>query len=301
MPDSVPLTPLVQAQELAKWLSRDEPQRPVVVDVRWTLGRGVEGNRAEYRDGHIPDAGFLDLETALAGHPRPDGVGGRHPLPETAAATEAFRAVGITASRPVVFYDGATSLAAARAWWVAQFFGKHDAYVLNGGYAAWLAAAQTSVEGDIDVRAGDVSLAPGGRDAIEADDVAAYGSTPTSTSPSTAPHRVLIDARASQRYRGDVEPIDPVAGHIPGALNLATLGTLRDDGRFDLAAARAHLADLDIDDKMDLALYCGSGVQAAHLALTIEAAQPGGTVPAVYVGSWSDWVSDPDRPVATGD
>lgn len=303
MADHAPTSPLIEPRALAEWLSKDEAAWPIVVDVRWALGRGVKANRAEYVAGHIPGAGFLDLETALAGHPHPDGVGGRHPLPDIAASTNAFRAVGITGDRPVVFYDGDTSLAAARAWWVVQFFGKHDAYVLNGGYAAWLSEGQPSSKGDVEVASGDVVLTPGGRMAMNADDVAAYLTQSTSTSPhpAPAPQRVLIDARAAERYRGDVEPMDPVAGHIPGAVNLATLGTLSDRGRFDPTAVRTCLGDLGIDDTTEVALYCGSGVQAAHLALTLELAQPGRPTPAVYVGSWSDWVSDPTRPVATRD
>lgn len=301
MPDYASTAPLIEPQALAQWLSNNESERPIVVDVRWALGRGIEGNKAEYLAGHIPDAGFVDLETALAGHPQADGVGGRHPLPDIAAATEAFRAVGITTDRPVAFYDGANSLAAARAWWVAQFFGKHDVYVLNGGYAAWVAAGQSSAKGDVTVKTGDVALTPGGRVAMDADEVAAYLTPSPSTSTSLSAHRVLIDARAPERYRGDVEPMDPVAGHIPGAVNLATLGTLSDGGRFDATAMSRHLGDLSIDDTTEVALYCGSGVQAAHLALALEVAQPGRSAPAVYVGSWSDWVSDLDRPVVAGD
>ncbi len=301
MPDVAPHTPLLEAHELGQWLSKGEPERPVVIDVRWTLGRGVKANRDEYVAGHIPGAGFLDLETALAGHPRADGVGGRHPLPDIAAATRAFRTVGITADQPVVVYDGATSLAAARAWWVLQFFGKHDVYVLNGGYAAWLALGQHSATGESPVAPGDVVLTPGGRLTMDADEVAAYVESLTSAPAPPAPPRVLVDARAPERYRGDVEPMDRVAGHIPGAVNLATLGTLNQDGSLDPAAVRTHLGDLGIDDTTEVALYCGSGVQAAHLSLTLEVAQPGRPAPTLYVGSWSDWVSDPSRPVATGD
>lgn len=299
MPDVAPTRPLVVARDLDRWLtSGDRP--PIVVDVRWQLGRGVNGNRSEYLNGHIPGAGFVDLETALAGHPRSDAVGGRHPMPDLASAAEAFRYVGITPDRPVVFYDGATSLAAARAWWVLQYFGKHDVYVLDGGYAAWLAASLPSADGEVTVDPGDVDLTPWGRVALDADGVAAYlgGGASASTSPS--PSGVLIDARAPERYRGDVEPMDPVAGHIPGAVNIATLGILSDTGAFDPAAMRRHLNDLGINETTEVALYCGSGVQAAHLALAIEVAQPGRPAPAVYVGSWSDWVSDPSRPVATG-
>ncbi len=298
MPDVTRTGPLIEARDLDRWIATSESP-PMVIDVRWRLGRGVDANRSEYLTGHIPGAGFVDLETALAGHPRGDGVGGRHPLPDGASATEAFRSVGITADRPVVFYDGASSLAAARAWWVLQFFGKHDVYVLNGGYAAWLSAGLPSADGSASVDPGNIDLVPGGRLSLGADDVAAYVPD-ASASTSSLLSRVLIDARAPERYRGDVEPMDPIAGHIPGALSIATLGTLRDNGSFDPAAMHRRLDELGIDETTEVALYCGSGVQAAHLALAIEVAQPGRPAPAVYVGSWSDWVNDPSRPVATG-
>lgn len=298
MPDDHRTSPLIQARDVERWLTSGD-SAPIVVDVRWQLGRGVDGNQDEYLDGHIPGAGFLDLETALAGHPRADGVGGRHPLPDIAAATEALRSVGIATDRPVVFYDGATSLAAARAWWVLHYFGKHDVYVLDGGYAAWLAAGLPSSDGEVSADPGDVVLSPGGRVDLAADDVSAYLEGRVSTSSSRSSPGVLIDARAPERYRGDVEPMDPIAGHIPGAVNVPTLGLLLGAGTFDPTATRQHLKDLGVDDKTEVALYCGSGVQAAHLALAIEVAQPGRPAPAVYVGSWSDWVSDPSRPVAT--
>ncbi len=285
--------PLVEPEELAAMLAQpDFHARPVVIDVRWTLGRGVEGNAAEYAAGHVPGAAFVDLETALAGHPRDNGGGGRHPLPRLHTAREALRCAGVSNERPVVAYDGATSLSAARAWWMLQYFGKNDVQVLHGGYAAWSSAGlpiETGPGPEPDY--GDIVLRPGGREAPTADDLTAY---------LDAPGGRVVDARAPQRYRGEVEPMDPVAGHIPGAVNVPTLSALSPEGRFDPQRLQTLLSQEGIDPHAPTALYCGSGVQAAHLALALEVADPQRRPPAVYVGSWSDWVSDPQRPVATG-
>lgn len=285
-------SPLIEADELSGLLEGlDSSLPPVVIDVRWLLGRGVEGNYAEYADGHLPHAAFLDLETGLAGPPRSDGVGGRHPLPGLSAASHAFRRAGVTADRSVVVYDGSTSLAAARAWWVLQYFGKHDVRVLNGGYAAWVEAGLPTEKSDAGDGRGDVALCPGGREVLTADDVSAYLNNGEGR---------VIDARARERYLGDVEPMDPVAGHIPGAVNLPTMDALGEGGRFDAAEIRQRLAGLSVDLDAPTAVYCGSGVQAAHLAFAMEVAYPQHRQPAVYVGSWSDWVSDRSRPVTTG-
>lgn len=298
MPEHAPAAlsdgPLVEPEELAALLAHpDAHDRPVVIDVRWSLSRGLEGNRAEYAAGHVPGAAFVDLETALAGHPRDSGVGGRHPLPQLPTATEALRRAGVSKDRPVVAYDGATSLSAARAWWVLLYFGKDNVRVLNGGYAAWSSAGLPTETGAGPLPDhGDVVLRPGGREAPTADDLTAY---------LDAPGGRVVDARAPERYRGEVEPMDPVAGHIPGAVNVPTLSALAADGRFDPGRLQTVLSHEGIDPHAPTALYCGSGVQAAHLALALEVADPHRRPAAVYVGSWSDWVSDPQRPVATGD
>ncbi|MGB3256427.1 MAG: sulfurtransferase [Ornithinimicrobium sp.] len=285
--------PLVEPEDLAAALDHcDVHAQPVVIDVRWALGRGVAGNRAEYEAGHVPGAAFVDLETALAGPPRDSGVGGRHPLPRLHTATEALRRAGVSTDRPVVAYDGATSLSAARAWWVLQYFGKANVRVLNGGYPAWCSAGLRTESGPGgDPKDGDVVLRPGGREAPTADDLTAY---------LDAPGGRVIDARAPERYRGEVEPMDPVAGHIPGAVNIPTLSALAANGRFDPQGLQMLLSQQGVNPHAPTAVYCGSGVQAAHLALALEVADPHRRPPAVYVGSWSDWVSDEQRPVATG-
>lgn len=281
---------LLTPQELVEALQGADPEaRPVVVDVRWQLGQGTEANRADYLAGHIPGAAFLDLETGLAGAPGTEG-GGRHPMPSLTTATEAFRAVGVREEWPVVIYDNASSIAAARAWWLLVYYGKDDVHVLDGGYAAWQAAGLEVQTGPRHADRGDIVLTPGARRLLDAEDMEHYLDR----------HQVL-DARPAERFRGEREPVDPVAGHIPGALSLPTLRTVDEHGRFlpsdDLELL---LTAAGVQPDRRTAIYCGSGVQACHLALAIEIAEHGHFDPAVYMGSWSDWISDPDRPVATG-
>lgn len=283
---------LIEAHELAWELrSEDSDGRPVLVDVRWQLGEGAESNRADYLDGHVPGAAFLDLESGLSGTPAGDGRGGRHPMPTLTAATEAFRSVGVCEDRPVVLYDGGSSLAAARAWWLLRYYGKDEVRVLNGGYAAWVAADLTVQTGPVQADRGDIVLTPGGRRLLDADGVEHY-----------LDRHQVVDARPAERFRGEREVIDPVAGHIPGALSLSTLRTVDGTGRFlpsdDLELL---LTATGVQPDRRTAVYCGSGIQACHLALAMEVAEHGHFDPAVYIGSWSDWITDPDRPVTRED
>ncbi|MGB7449274.1 MAG: sulfurtransferase [Ornithinimicrobium sp.] len=283
MPD-----PLIGARELADALAA--PERPVIVDVRWQLGRGFAGNHADYSEGHLPGAAFLDLEGGLSGRTGPDGKGGRHPLPSITAASDAFRAAGVSDGRPVVFYDDSTSLAAARAWWVLRYFGHENVRVLDGGFAGWMAAGLPWTTGGYIPPRGDIFLRSGALPLVEAAEI------------EQGRHAgLLLDARAGERYRGEVEPLDPVAGHIPGARNVATLALLHTDGRLWPDRLATALDRLGIDPESAPTLYCGSGVQAAHLALTWRAAYPDAPEPGLYVGSWSDWVSDSRRDIAVGD
>jgi thiosulfate/3-mercaptopyruvate sulfurtransferase len=256
-----------------------------VLDVRWQLG-GPPG-REEYDAGHIPGASFVDLDAELAA---PPGPGGRHPMPSAARFERAMRAAGVSNSRPVVVYDAATSMAAARAWWLLRYFGHRDVRVLDGGIAAWAAAGypletdptppRTPAAGDFGAQAGGMPLL----DAAAAAQLAERG--------------VLLDARAPERFRGDSEPIDPVAGHIPGARNLPASELSQPSGQFrDAAALRASFEAVGARDGAELGAYCGSGVAAAQQVLALELAGYNG---ALYVGSWSDWITDPARPVATG-
>ncbi|WP_122261592.1 sulfurtransferase [Ornithinimicrobium cerasi] len=279
-------SPLVSVEELAELLGGPEEARPTLVDVRWVLGGGPRRNADDYRSGHLPGAGFLDLETALSDPPAESG--GRHPMPSAERVRAGLRRAGVRHGRPVVFYDARASLGAARAWWLATYFGV-PARVLDGGLAAWQSAGLPVQTGDVHPDEGDVELTPGGRTLLDATAVDAW----------VADGGQLLDARPSDRFRGENEVIDPVAGHIPGARSLPALELLDEEGRFLPGdAVRALLHEAGAEPTTPSAVYCGSGVQAAHAALAMEAV--GLPSPAVYVGSWSDWIGDPSRPVATG-
>lgn len=288
-------SPLISAEALAGLLA-SASGRPAVLDVRWALG-GPPG-RAEYDKGHIPGAVFVDLESELAGQPgaggrdlggggRP-GAGGRHPLPRADAFEASMRAAGVAGGRPVVVYDAVTSMAAARAWWLLRYFGHPNAVVLDGGLAAWVAAGYpVSVQVPV-VAAGDFVSSPGGMPLLDA-----------SAAAEIARRGVLLDARAPERFRGEQEPVDPVAGHIPGARSLPSARNVDASGRFrDAASLRSAFARAGVGEGVEVAAYCGSGVTAAHEVLALELA---GFRGALYAGSWSDWITDPARPVATGE
>jgi thiosulfate/3-mercaptopyruvate sulfurtransferase len=277
--------PLVSVGGLATLLESDR-EAPAMLDVRWQLG-GPAG-RPKYLNGHIPGAVFVDLETELSAPRRRGGTGGRHPLPDADAFTRSMRASGVFVGRGVIAYDAAGGLAAARAWWLLRYFGHAQVAVLDGGFAAWVRAGHP-VQRDVPrVDPGDFTARPGGMALIDAEDAAAL------------PRRggVLLDARASERFSGESEPVDPVAGHIPGALNLPATALLDDSGRFrSPAELRTAFAAAGAGDGVPVGAYCGSGVTAAQEVLALELA---GLQAALYAGSWSDWISDPTRPVARG-
>ncbi|NJQ01978.1 sulfurtransferase [Streptomyces zingiberis] len=272
--------PIITASELARELAGERP--PVLLDVRWELG-GPPGREA-YAKGHLPGAVYVDLETDLAG---PAGPGGRHPLPDPAAFGAAMRRAGVSAGRPVVTYDNARGWGAARAWWLLRWAGHPTARVLDGGLRAWTeeggaleTAEPAPPEGTFEPRPGGLPLLTAGRAAA----IAREG--------------VLLDARAAERYRGEVEPVDPVAGHIPGAVSAPTAANLTAEGRLRPARELAErFAAAGVRDETPVGVYCGSGVSAAQQVLALEVA---GVEAALYVGSWSEWSADPDRPVATG-
>lgn len=259
-------------------IAREAGHDIVVIDVRWSLG-GPPG-REEYGRGHIPGAVYVDLDTELAG---PPGEGGRHPLPDPEIPITALRRAGVSQGTSVVVYDDGPSLVAARAWWLFRHVGVDDVRVLDGGYAAWIAAGLPT---SVDVprpEEGDVS--PHGHEmaTVSASALLADGEGMT-----------LIDVRAPERYRGEVEPVDPVAGHIPGAVNRPTTLNVDEDGHFlDEETLRAQFATVITDDR-PVVVYCGSGVTAAH---TILALHEIGVAAALYPGSWSGWITDPSRPV----
>jgi thiosulfate/3-mercaptopyruvate sulfurtransferase len=274
---------LISAQELAELLRSDQP--PVVGDVRWNLG-GPPG-KPEFEASHIPGAAWVDLETQLAG---PPGVGGRHPLPMVATFEEAMRRIGVRQDSLVVAYDAANSQAAARLWWLLTDAGHRSVKVLDGGFAAWRAAGLPTVSGHSAPAArGDFVAQPGQRPQLAATDISARLGRPDAPT--------LIDVRVPERYAGENEPIDPVAGHIPGAINLPWVVNVHADGRFRPAAEIARRY-AEAGGNQDAVLYCGSGVTAAHSLLALESA--GLRAAALYPGSWSDWIRDPSRPITTG-
>lgn len=269
-------SPLITPAELAA------QDGVTVLDVRWRLG-GPPGLQF-YREGHIEGAVYCDLDADLAASP---GAGGRHPLPGAAAFQSAMRRLGVSDGRPVVVYDDAGSTVAARAWWALRYFGHQDVHVLDGGLPAWIEAGLPITKDTPEPVEGDFTARPGGMPALTADEAAAL-----------AGRGVLLDARAGERYRGEVEPVDPVAGHVPGAVNAPTTENVGPDGRFLAPGAlRARFAGLGVSEGVETGAYCGSGVTAAHEVLALEVA---GFPAALYVGSWSHWVTDPSRPVATG-
>jgi thiosulfate/3-mercaptopyruvate sulfurtransferase len=273
-------SPLISVDRLAAELASGSP--PVLLDCRWQLAGGAD--RAAYDRGHLPGAAFVDLDRDLAAAPGPRG---RHPLPDPAAFQAAMRRCGVDGGRPVVAYDQGDAGGAARAWWLLGFFGHPDARVLDGGLPAWVASGRPLDTGPPDPRPGDFTARPGHRPALDAAGAAR-----------TAAAGVLLDARVPARYAGLQEPVDPVAGHIPGARN-APMGELLVGGLLLPAGElRRRFEALGAREGVPVGAYCGSGVVAAQLALALEAA---GIPAALYPGSWSEWVADPSRPVAVGE
>ncbi len=266
-----------------EWASEAAGERPpTLLDVRYRPG-GPPG-RPEYEAGHLPGAIYVDLEAELAGAP---GERGRHPLPDVETFGAAMRRAGVRSDRPVVVYDDGLGWAAARAWWMLRWAGHEAVRVLDGGLAAWTAADGPLTTEVPAVAEGDFTPRPGALPLLDADGAAAL-----------ARRGLLLDARAGERYRGEVEPLDRVAGHIPGALSAPTTDNVSADGVFHPAAELAErFAKLGAVEGTEVGVYCGSGVSGAHEVLALAVA---GIPAALYVGSWSEWTADPGRPVATG-
>ncbi|KIF67471.1 3-mercaptopyruvate sulfurtransferase [Streptomyces sp. AcH 505] len=271
------MTAIITATELAG--ESAGPRPPVLLDIRYTLG-GPPG-RPAYEAGHLPGAVYVDLDTELAGEP---GPAGRHPLPDAAAFGAVMRRAGVSADSSVVVYDGAQGWSAARAWWLLRWAGHHDVRVLDGGLASWTGPLSTEIPKPEE---GDFRPAPGGLPVLDADGAAAL-----------ARRGLLLDARAAERYRGEIEPIDPVAGHVPGAHSAPTSGNLAENGTFlPTADLVSRFEALGATPGTEVGVYCGSGVSAAQQVLALEIA---GIPAALYAGSWSEWSADTTRPVATG-
>jgi thiosulfate/3-mercaptopyruvate sulfurtransferase len=275
---------LITATELAAVIDAGDPL--TILDVRWRLDD--PDGRAAYLEGHLPGAVYVSLEDELSDHSI--GGRGRHPLPSGRNLEAAARRWGIRQDDLVVVYDDWNRAGSARAWWVLTAAGLENVRILDGGLSAWRSAGRTLESGPVNPSPGNVTVPHG--------DLYA-GRRPTLTAEQTgARSMTLLDARAPERFRGDVEPLDPVAGHIPGAKNLPSGAVLSGDGTFVGEYALTQLlSDHGIDAEARVGVYCGSGVTAA---ITIAALAATGREAALYPGSWSEWCSDPTRPVGRG-
>ncbi|WP_411733163.1 sulfurtransferase [Paeniglutamicibacter sp.] len=275
---------LITARELAALL--DGATGTVLLDVRWALGdaRG----RDHYEAGHIPGAIFVDLESELSARPSP--AAGRHPLPDAQDFAVSVRRWGINTDSAVVVYDATGALAAARGWWLLRHAGIGNVRVLDGGLDAWEDGGHALQTGNNTAVPGNAQPGWGHMPVIDIDQAAAFPG-----------HGILLDSRAAERYRGEVEPIDPRAGHIPGARNRPVTENLDAGKRLlepgELTRAYGQLGVKAGAGAQDVAAYCGSGVTAAHQVLALETL---GVRAALFPGSWSQYCADPSRPAATG-
>lgn len=300
---------LISVADLAERL--DAGDTPQLLDVRWRLGEPDGAGLARYREGHLPGARFLDLEAVLTG-PHGDPLQGRHPLPAPAQVAAGLAELGIDPAQEIVVYDEPGSFAAGRAWWVLRWLGL-DVRVLDGGLTAWLAARpefpmalSESAKGSPPGfggrgRGGSVGGLLETGDPVPASSTQigplTPGHLPTLTADEAATFDgLLIDVRAPARYRGEVEPLDPRAGHIPGAVNRPVGAFWEADGTLPAPDRLREL--LDLPEGRPVAAYCGSGVSAAQTLLALASL---GIEAALYPPSWSGWSADPDRPAAVGE
>lgn len=268
--------PLVDARWLAANLASPGMR---IIDFRWELGRGSRHDL--YLSGHLPGAVFVPLES-VTGETGP----GRHPLPAAAVFGAAMRSAGVDVDSRVVVYDASGGFSAARLWWLLQHFGHHAVAVLDGGLPAWRGPLDS---GEVDVQPGNFRALEGRDDVVDATRAARLRDDD-----------VLLDARVAERYRGDVEPVDPRAGHVPGAVNVPWGANLRADQRFlDPGALRALYEAAGVRAGRNTIVYCGSGITACVdlLGLAVAGHAPG----LLYEGSWSDWSTRPELPLATGE
>lgn len=285
-PVARPFTTLIDSHALQSLL--DDPAC-CVIDVRHELSN-VEAGRAAYAEGHVPGAHFLHLDEDLSG-PK-TGRNGRHPLPDPTVFAARLGALGIDADTQVVVYDAAGGMMAARLWWMLRWLGHEAVAVLDGGWPAWLAAGGAQTQALPAPRAACVF--PRRQSRVGTVDAAGVLANLAST------QRLVVDARAPDRFRGENETLDPVGGHIPGACNRFFRDNLAADGRFKPAAQLREewSAVLGARAPTQSIMQCGSGVTACHNLLALEIAGLPGA--ALYPGSWSEWCSDPARPVARG-
>ena len=270
---------LISADELAAEIASPNLR---IIDFRWYLDDATKGRR-EYEEGHIPGAVFVDLED-VTGH---EGRG-RHPMPSREQFEAAMRKVGVNNNSRVIVYDGSNASVAPRLWWLLRVFGHLDAAVLDGGIQVWRGgresgSGEVAPLGDFTASDPDLSAVVTYDDVSKLDDDA-----------------VVLDVRAPERFRGETEPVDPIAGHVPGARNAFWQQTLLDDdGRMRTGAEiRKTFTDLGVQEG-NAVVYCGSGVVACQTLLALERAGLGPV--RIYAGGWSDWSNTPDADVATGD
>ncbi len=265
-------------------------KKVLLLDCRFDLGDPDAGCRA-YEEAHIPGALYADLEKDLSGPVTSDS--GRHPLPSPDTAARRFGELGIDAGLDVVVYDQNSGAYAARAWWMLRWLGHASVRVLDGGLDRWMSCGYPVRGGAESVPPGRLIARPNNERILTTKELAAEFADIAS--------RNLFDARDAERFRGESEPIDTVAGHVPGARSLPLTEFLNDDQTWKSVPELKQLwADrIDLDNAVDWAVMCGSGVTACHLALSgLEAGLP---EPRLYVGSWSEWIRDPGRPIARGD
>ena len=284
----MPLAQLISPQQLAE---RQKAGGVVILDCRFAL-EDPDYGRCSYAEGHIEGAQYADLERHLSG-PVTKGVTGRHPLPAADTLVQQLRAWGISADTDIVLYDDGPGAYAARAWWLLAWLGKRDGvFILDGGLKAWHSAGfPLSLDAPL-VEPGSFAGTPDNRLLLDAEHLQKRLGQPGLT---------LIDARAQPRFRGEVEPIDPIAGHIPGAQCAAFNENLGADGRFLSAEQlkQRFAAQLQGRSPDELVAYCGSGVTACHNLFALSLA--GYPLGKLYAGSWSEWITDPARAIATGD
>ncbi len=275
---------LITAAELADLIHADRPV--TILDVRWRLDE--PDGRATYLQGHVPGAVYVSLEDELTDHAVSGR--GRHPLPSGHSVEVSARRWGIRAGVPTVVYDDWNRAGSARAWWVLTAAGLSDVRILDGGLSAWRSAGGS-------LASGPVTPLPGNATVLHEDLYAGALPTLTAQHVRTA-DLTLLDARSPERFRGDVEPVDPVAGHIPGAQNLPSGTVLADDGTFRADGDLSRLlSEHGIERGSRIGAYCGSGVTAT---ITLAALTAMGYPAALYPGSWSEWSSDPSHAVARG-
>lgn len=272
---------LVDVSWLKERMTSGDPV--VLLDVRWALGD--PHGREHFLKEHIPGALYVDLPSELAVPADPRR--GRHPLPALTRLQESARSWGIRNNDVVVAYDDSGNMAAARLWWLLRYAGFQSVFLLDGALAAWKDAGFPVEGGATQAVSGDVTLAEGAMPVIDAAEASRWHQS-----------GVLLDARAGDRYRGEFEPVDPRAGHIPGAVSAPATGNLDVDGRFLPAAElKERFAGLGVGPGASVAAYCGSGVTAAHEVAALEIA---GITAALFPGSFSEWSNNPDNQVATG-